>query len=100
MAILLNKGTIEYIKVVVVDNNPTTAITDLSTHSPQYKVTDVPVTTDLVAFTAATVSLMVLYCLIDTTAAWAVVDGNYYLYVKFTVTPEIPVLGPIPFKVQ
>lgn len=98
--ILLNKGTIEYIKVVITDANPTTAITDLSTHSPQYKVMDQPPASDLIAFTSAVADGMILYCLIDTTNVVFVIGSTYNLYVKFNVSPEFPVLGPIPFQIQ
>lgn len=99
MAITLNKGTIEYIKVVVVDHNPDTAITDLSTHTPQFKIDDIPFTTNVVAYTTATASGMILYCLIDTTIAGFIAGDTYGLYVKFDVSPEFPVLGPATFKV-
>lgn len=99
MALTLAQGTIEEIKVEVIDNSDTPE-TDLSAHSPKYDVvgpggamyTDEAVTA---------VSNMFLYCLIDTTILTFPADlGKYQLWVKFTLTPETPKLGPIVFYIQ
>lgn len=94
----LNKGTIEYVKVTIGDRSDT-PITDLTTHSPQFKITTFDELTDVVAYTAAVASLMILYCLVDTTIAGFVIGDNYKMYCKFSASPEFPVLGPVGIRI-
>ena len=44
----------------------------------------------------ALVDGMRVFCLVDTTA-WD--EGDYMLYLKFNIAPEIPRLGPLRFSV-
>lgn len=43
---------------------------------------------------------MTVLPLIDATGAWAVDGGKFLLFIKITINPEIPVLGPIEFEVS
>ena len=96
MAVELPLGTKEYVVVDVDDE--LNAVADLATLSPQFKVLNPdPLDTDKLAWAAVTqVTLMKLFCLIDTTG-WS--GGTYRLFVKFTATPEIPWLGPYEIEV-
>ena len=40
---------------------------------------------------------MTAYCLVDTSTGWA--EGRFRLYLRFTNSPETPVLGPYHFLV-
>lgn len=44
--------------------------------------------------------LMVARCLIDTTAGGNWSPGHYFLYIRFTASPDSPRLGPLEFKVN
>lgn len=96
MPVVFPLGTKEYVVVEVDDalNN----VVDLTALTPEFKVLNPdPNDTDKLAWAAVSqVTLMKLYCLIDTTG-WA--GGTYRLFVKFTATPEVPWLGPYEIEV-
>ena len=90
-------GSIEYLSVKWTDRRG--QVTDLTTLSPTFDVLDKD---DVAKQTAVTciVDDMSAYCLVDTTAGGNWVSGIYRLYVRFTASPEIPLHGPFPFKVE
>ena len=92
-------GTKQYLLINVTDNSGVT--TDLGGTSPKYTVKD---DVGNVGYNdvAGIASGMVLYCLIDTTVdpagAFTWLAGSHYLlWGKFTVSPEVPYLGPFDF---
>ena len=96
MAIVWPLGTKEYAVINVADALNTVA--DLAPLSPMFKVLNPdPTDTDKLAWAAVTqVTLMKLFCLIDTTG-WT--GGTYRIFIKFTATPEVPWLGPYELEV-
>lgn len=99
MAVTLPQGTKEYVVVDVED--ALASIVDLAGTTPQFKVLNPdPDDTDKLAWAAVTnVSLMKLYCLLDTSVGpWD--GGTYRLFVRFTTAPELPVLGPFEVEVE
>ena len=90
-------GTVEYLLIPVVDRLE--AVTDLSTLSPFFDVLDKD---DAVMINnlAADNDGMTAKCLIDTTNPTDWVSGIYSLYLRFSASPEAPLLGPFPFKVE
>src|SRR6266576_1552703 len=91
-------GTKQYLLVSVIDMAGT--VSDLSTHTPKYTVKD-DVPTTLYNLVTGSATGMVVYCLIDTVSppAGAFAVGHYRLWVQFTISPEIPLLGPFDFYV-
>ena len=87
-------GSKQYLLVEVTDIADT--VTDLSTHSPKYTVKD-DVPNTQYSLQAGIAVAMTVYCLIDTTTGgpWAV--GHYNLWAQFTISPEVPLLGPFDF---
>lgn len=94
-------GTKQYLLVDVIDLAGT--VTELSSHTPLYTVQD---DDDNFGYNdaAATATDMTVYCLIDTTVdpggpfTW-LTENHYRLWVRFTIAPEIPYLGPFDFYV-
>lgn len=97
MAVSLPRGTKEYI-VVNVDDQLDNLLT-LDATSPEYRVLD-DAGADQIAWTAAVIQVMKLFCMIDTQAPTLWDGGEYRLYVRFTTAPELPWLGPFPFDVD
>ena len=93
----LVSGSKEYLGIKWTDRRE--AVSDLALLSPTFDVLDKD---DTVKINAASCSTdgMTVYCLIDTTAGGNWASGLYRLYVRFTASPEIPVHGPFPFKVE
>lgn len=90
MPVTLTRGTKENVEVQVTDQTGT--VSDLATSSPHFDVED-DTGTKIVNNAAATALGMVISCLCDTTG-WSSTLQHLNLYVKFTVGPETPRLGP------
>jgi hypothetical protein len=90
-------GSIEYLSVKWTDRR--SQVSNLATLAPTFDVLDKD---DVAKQTAVTciVDGMVANCLIDTTSGGNWVSGIYRLYVRFTASPEIPLHGPFPFRVE
>jgi hypothetical protein len=92
-------GTKQYLLVDVIDLAGT--ITDLAPHSPTYTVKD---DANNVGYNAqaTTATGMTVYCMIDTTVdpagafTWLALS-HYRLWVGFTISPEVPLVGPFDF---
>lgn len=93
----INKGSIEYREIDVTDK--LNAITDLSTYTVEQKIVTEDEKTTKQNWTAVDqVTGMSILCLIDTTSFDD--GGNYKLYVRVHVDPEVPILGPFEFGVS
>lgn len=93
-------GTKEYMLVTVGDRlEDVDDLTGLNPTFTVYDPNDTPMQTDVVAQVDVD-NKLVAKCLIDTTAGGNWVSNIYRLYLKLTATPELPLLGPIPFKVE
>jgi hypothetical protein len=95
ISVKLNKGTVEHVPVNVADRLGN--LTDLSTTMPKFdlkKHDGTAVITDQAADTV--VGAMTAYCLINTTTLDI---GLYNLFLKFSLSPEFPVLGPFEIEV-
>lgn len=89
----LNAGTKEVYSFVVGDRLGD--ITDLSSYTAQYKVMDENDQNIIVDWTdASDIDEMRVDILLDTTNPTPWPDGTYKIYLKVTVTPEVPILGP------
>lgn len=92
----LAKGTIENIRVTMTDRSGT--VTSLAASSPTFSVIDagdVPKVTDV----AASASGMVISVPLDTTVGGVWAEGEYRLFVKFTVGAEVVRKGPYFFTI-
>jgi len=88
------RGTKQYLLIEVTD--VAAQITDLSTHSPKYTVKDSTLTDTMYNLVSGLAVDMTLYCLVDTTVGtWAF--SHYLLWGQFTISPEIPLIGPFDF---
>lgn len=98
MAVLLTKGTKEYLPVTVVDVEET--LTSLS--SPQYDVQKDD-NSYLYQNASGVATGMVVNCLLDlsSTGPGGLIAANtrFRLYIHFANSPEIPFLGPIILRV-
>jgi hypothetical protein len=90
-------GSIEYLTVKWTDRRD--MVTDLTALTPTFDVLDVEDAAKH-ANEPCVVDEMHVHCLIDTTDGGNWDSGIYRLYVRFTASPEIPVHGPFPFKVE
>lgn len=88
------QGTKETVHVDFVDS--TGLVTDLSGSGPTFTVKD-GVGTDMVTDVGATASGMRISVLLDTTVGGNWPEGEYRLFVKFTVGSEVLVKGPYYF---
>jgi len=90
------KGTKENVKVTLTDS--TGLVTDLSGSGPTFDVID---STDTFKVTAsgATASGLIITVLLDTTVGGTWAEGEYRLFVKFTVSSEVIRKGPFYFTV-
>lgn len=99
MSIELVKGTIEHVPVNVRDR--VGELTDLAGTTPMFKVRKESDESTIIDWTAADLTTpagMTAHCLIDTTPA-GVTKDRYELLLKFSLMPEIPILGPFDFEV-
>jgi hypothetical protein len=90
MPVTLTRGTKEKVEVLIQDN--TNTVTDLSTASPHFDVID-DNGTSIVSNASASAIGMIVECICDTTG-WSSSLQHANLYVKFTIGPEVPRLGP------
>lgn len=77
-------------------------VSDLTTTNPRYDVKNKAgnfMMTDQIAVVDP-INKMRLLCFIDTVTGGLWPSGRYDLYVRFTNTPETPVLGPLEFRVN
>ena len=97
MAIVLPRGTKEYVVVNVSDALGN--LLTLSGTTPQYRVLTAA-GGEQVTWTTATDVVMKLYCMIDTNlpSLWAA--STFRLYCRFTTAPELPILGPYEIEVS
>ena len=49
---------------------------------------------------SADIDVLVAKCLVDTTLGGNWASGIYRLFLKLNATPELPVLGPVEFRVE
>lgn len=92
----LAKGTKEHLKADVTDDN--SAVTDLSTSGPTFDVVDFA---DVFKVTAAsaTAAGMIITVPLDTTVGGTWAEGEYRLFVKFTVGTQVIRKGPFYFQI-
>jgi hypothetical protein len=93
----LNKGSIEIIAVDVTDRGGN--LLTLVGANPRYHFRKLGATSYIVTDGVPNIDLdrpMVAECLVDTTN----LDGEYELFLSFTVVPQIPRLGPFRFFVN
>lgn len=93
-------GSKEYMLVTVGDRLED--VIDLGPLSPTFSVYD-PTDTLKQTNVAAEVDTddkLVAKCLIDTTSGGNWASNMYRLYLKLSASPEAPILGPVPFKVE
>lgn len=90
------KGTKENVHVDIDDTTDT--VTDLSSSGPTFDVID---SADVFKVTAssATASGMRITVLLDTTAGGVWAEGEYRLFVKFTVASQVIRKGPFYFTI-
>lgn len=88
----LNVGTIETLSVELTDRIG--SITDLSIYAVDFQVLKEDETSQLAWTAVAAVVGMRADCLLDTTG-WA--EGTYKLYIRPTIGPERPIIGPFEF---
>src|SRR4029079_15153732 len=90
------KGTKENVRCVYVDEAG--LVTDLSSSGPTFDVID---ETDTFKVTAASASAagMVITVLLDTTVGGVWAEGEYRLFVKFTVGSQVIRKGPYFFVI-
>jgi hypothetical protein len=96
------QGTKENFQVIITDNEE--AITTLAGASPKFDVIDFNEAYKYGDGTyanaqAATAALMVISCLVDTTSGGIWDEGEYRLFVWFTVSSEVVRKGPFYFDV-
>lgn len=90
------KGTKENIHVDIDDT--TDVVTDLSSSGPTFDVIDSNDTFKVTA-SGATASGMRITVLLDTTVGGVWAEGDYRLFVKFTVSSQIIRKGPFYFTI-
>lgn len=90
------KGSKENVRVTFVDD--TGLVTDLSTSGPTFDVLD---SADVFKVTAgaATASGLVVTVPLDTTVGGVWAEGEYRLFVKFTIGAEVIRKGPYYFTI-
>jgi hypothetical protein len=91
------KGSKENIRVTMTDRSGT--VTELASSAPTFDVID---SADVFKVTAgsATASGMVITVLLDTTVGGVWDEGEYRLFVKFTVGSEVVRKGPYFFTIE
>lgn len=93
----MNKNSVEYLPVQVSDRLG--SITTLDGSAVQFRITDVE-ENEIQAWTSCTNNGMTAMPLIDATQAGLTDGGTFKLYIKFSVAPEAPILGPFQFEVS
>jgi hypothetical protein len=89
------QGTKEELSIVLKDKLG--ALNDLAGTAPKYDVYDPEGTLKVTQGVATSVG-MEAFCLIDTTTGtWA--EGDYQIFINFSVPPLNPRLGPFVFRV-
>lgn len=89
-----NLGTIELLVVDLTDRIGT--VTDLAAYDVDYKITDESEAVVKVDWTPVNSKTgMRVFPLLDTSAGWD--EGTYKLYIRPTISPEMPILGPLEF---
>jgi len=99
----ITQGSKENIQVIITDNEET--VTDLSTAGPKF---DVMFSDDTFKYgdgtyanaQAATAVAMTINCIVDTTSGGIWAEGDYRLFVWFTVGSEVIRKGPFFFPVE
>ena len=91
------KGSKETIRVRVTDASE--VVSDLSGSGPTFTVKD-DADVNKVTDAAATASGMIISCLLDTTVGGVWDEGEYRLFVKYTVGSEVIVKGPHYFTIS
>ena len=99
---VVTQGTKENFQVIITDREE--SITDLSTSGPKFDVMD---SADAFKYgdgtyanaQAATATLMVINCLVDTMSGGVWAEGEYRLFVWFTIVSEVVRKGPFFFDV-
>lgn len=89
-------GTKETARVTIDDLSD--LVSDLSASGPTFTVKN-EAGTNIVTDSAATASGLVISCLVDTTVGGIWPEGEYRLFVKFTVGSEVVIKGPHYFMV-
>lgn len=96
----LVSGTKEYILVTVGDRlEDVDDITPLTPVFTVYDKDDAPMQS-AVAADVDTDDKLIAKCLVDTTTGGNWVSGIYRLFLTLSASPEVPVLGPVEFKVE
>lgn len=100
MAVRIPQDSKEYL--VVEFEDLLKDISDLAPYATVFTVEPAAGGSDKYTNAAAVLDNMKVKCLIDTSAAhaggqWA--KTTYHLYIKITLTPEVPIFGPFPFDV-
>ena len=92
----ISKGSKENIRVTMTDRSGT--VTDLSGSGPTFDVLDA---SDAFKVTAgsASASGLIISVLLDTTVGGVWAEGEYRLFVKFTVGSEVVRKGPFFFTI-
>jgi hypothetical protein len=93
----LVSGSVEYLSVRWSDRR--NLVTQISALSPTFDVLDAA-DTPKQSNVPCLADGMQAYCLVDTATGGNWASGIYRLYVRFSATPELPVHGPFPFKVE
>jgi hypothetical protein len=97
LVLTVNKNSVEYLPVLVADRLG--GITTLDGYDIQFRITDQS-ETQVQNWTDCDNDGMTVLPLIDATQSGLEDGGTYKLYIKITITPEIPILGPIEFEVS
>lgn len=92
----ISKGSIENIRCTLIDRSGT--VTSLATSSPTFDVLDSADVFKVIGG-AATASGMIITVPLDTTVGGVWAEGEYRLFVKFTVGAEIVRKGPFYFTI-
>jgi hypothetical protein len=93
----LNQGTKEFVDVTVIDDQGT--LTSLNGLGLQFKVMKKNLGTPQQDWTSGNNVGMVAFCLIDTNVPTTWAEDQYSLFLRFTLAPEIPIIGPEHFLV-
>jgi hypothetical protein len=92
----LSKGTIENLKADVTDGDST--VTDLSGSGPTFDVVNAADVFKVTAGSASAIGMIITVPL-DTTVGGVWAEGEYRLFVKFTVGAQVIRKGPFYFTI-
>lgn len=93
----VNRGSVEYLPVRVSDKLG--GISTLDGYSLAFRITDME-EAEVQTWSSCNNDGMTVLPLIDATQSALADGGTYKLYIKITINPEIPILGPIEFEVS